>query len=116
MNPIRTDGRATGRRRSPWRRRIAAALPLAAFATVLWIKPMGLLLWARIRILTNIPRTAIAEPRPGDSFPDLERRDVAGADFADCEALALPDRVDPPADCEVGRKSAAAATEEPGTS
>lgn len=47
------------------------ALPLLAIATVLWLKPMGLLMWARLRILTNIPRTAIAEPReaaPG--FPD----------------------------------------------
>lgn len=47
------------------------AVPLAAIATVLWLKPMGLLMWARLRILTNIPRTAIAEPREAaPRFPD----------------------------------------------
>lgn len=45
------------------------ALMLVA-AVVLWVKPMGLLLWARIRILTNIPRTAIAEPE-ADLASDL---------------------------------------------
>ncbi|MEY3024937.1 MAG: hypothetical protein RJA16_1763, partial [Planctomycetota bacterium] len=49
----------TDRRRL--RRTVMAAMPLLAFATVLWVKPMGLLLWARLRILTNIPRTAVAE-------------------------------------------------------
>lgn len=54
------------------RRTLIAALPLIAFATVLWVKPMGLLLWARLRILTNIPRTAVAEPEPPKAprFPD----------------------------------------------
>ncbi len=49
-----------------------AAMPLLAFTTVLWVKPMGLLLWARLRILTNIPRTAIAEPESPTAprFPD----------------------------------------------
>ena len=51
-------------RRSRARRTLIAALPLVAFTTVLWVKPMGLLLWARLRILTNIPRTAVAEPEP----------------------------------------------------
>jgi hypothetical protein len=51
-------------RRSRARRTMIAALPLVAFTTVLWVKPMGLLLWARLRILTNIPRTAVAEPEP----------------------------------------------------
>ena len=51
-------------RRSRLRRTLMAALPLLAFTTVLWAKPMGLLLWARLRILTNIPRTAVAEPEP----------------------------------------------------
>jgi len=34
---------------------------VATAAVVLWVKPMGLLFWARIRILTNIPRTAMAD-------------------------------------------------------
>jgi hypothetical protein len=34
---------------------------VTAAAVVLWAKPMGLLLWARLRILSNIPRTAIAD-------------------------------------------------------
>ncbi|MDZ4754168.1 MAG: hypothetical protein SGJ11_06685 [Phycisphaerae bacterium] len=37
---------------------------VAAAAVVLWLKPMGLLFWARIRILTNIPRTAMADEQP----------------------------------------------------
>lgn len=63
--------------RRAWMRRTAtAALPLVAFATVLWVKPMGLLLWARLRILTNIPRTAIAEPEANGTivFPDPDPR------------------------------------------
>jgi hypothetical protein len=54
------------------RRRRSALAIVAAFAVVAWAKPMGLRLWARIRILTSIPKTAIAddptnapeEPRP----------------------------------------------------
>jgi len=42
-------------------RKIALALVTCA-ALMIWAKPMGLLLWARIRILTSIPKTAIAEP------------------------------------------------------
>ncbi|RLS65518.1 MAG: hypothetical protein DWH96_00445 [Planctomycetota bacterium] len=42
-------------------RRMQALLWLAAFGTVVWAKPMGLLLWARLRILTSLPRTAIAD-------------------------------------------------------
>lgn len=61
----------SGRRRALRLLRLAA--PLAALGVVLWLKPMGLLLWARLRILTNIPRTAIAEdpPQQARSFPDL---------------------------------------------
>lgn len=40
----------------------AGAVALLGFAAcALWVKPMGLLFWARIRILTSIPRTAIAD-------------------------------------------------------
>ncbi|MEY3143657.1 MAG: hypothetical protein RLY21_2150 [Planctomycetota bacterium] len=42
-------------------RKIALAL-VTCVALLIWAKPMGLLLWARIRILTSIPKTAIAEP------------------------------------------------------
>ena len=42
-------------------RKIALAL-VACVALLIWAKPMGLLLWARLRILTSIPKTAIAEP------------------------------------------------------
>jgi len=45
-----------------WMRSRKGALVLvSAFAVVAWAKPMGLLLWARIRILTSIPKTAIAD-------------------------------------------------------
>jgi len=100
------------RRRSPWRRRLVAALPLLAFASVLWLKPMGLLLWARIRILTNIPRTAIAEPKVRDSFPDPIAPVAAGADREGRAAFTLPDRAVPNVDCEVGAKSPPADADE----
>lgn len=45
-----------------WMRRRRRTLGiLALFSVVAWAKPMGLLLWARIRILTSIPKTAIAD-------------------------------------------------------
>lgn len=48
-----------------WMRRRRGAIGLFALcAVVVWAKPMGLLLWARIRILTSIPKTAIAEDGP----------------------------------------------------
>lgn len=61
----------SGRRRA-WRL-LRLAAPLVAVGAVLWLKPMGLLLWARLRILTSIPRTAIAEDPPLQvrAFPDL---------------------------------------------
>ena len=46
------------------RRKFRAFGLLLAVAVVLWAKPVGLLLWARIKIITNIPRTAIAEDEP----------------------------------------------------
>ncbi len=62
-------------RRRAWRL-IRLLAPILAVAVVLWLKPMGLLLWARLRILTNIPRTAMAEEPPEwmRSFPDLAAR------------------------------------------
>lgn len=45
----------------PFGPRARAVGIVTAAAVVLWAKPMGLLLWARLRILANIPRTAIAD-------------------------------------------------------
>lgn len=114
MNPHGTRRAVAGRRRSVWRRRLAAAAPLIAFASVLWLKPMGLLLWARIRILTNIPRTAIAEPKAPPSFSDLLSRGSDGVDGAGDAAFALPDRADPSPECGVGEKSSHSEAEVPG--
>lgn len=44
-----------------FRSRRTAITFLMLFAVVAWAKPMGLLLWARIRILTSLPKTAIAD-------------------------------------------------------
>ncbi|MGA1224348.1 MAG: hypothetical protein ACO31E_07260 [Phycisphaerales bacterium] len=43
------------------RSRKGALMLVTAFAVIAWAKPMGLLLWARLRILTSIPKTAIAD-------------------------------------------------------
>lgn len=46
-----------------------------AFALIAWAKPMGLLLWARLRILTSIPKTAIADDpanAPAEPMPAIE--------------------------------------------
>ena len=50
---------------------------LSAFTVIALAKPMGLLLWARIRILTSLPKTAIADdpttPNKGPELvPDLD--------------------------------------------
>jgi hypothetical protein len=55
------------------RSRRTAITFLAVFAVVAWAKPMGLLLWARIRILTSLPKTAIADDptaRAGSEKPE----------------------------------------------
>jgi hypothetical protein len=57
------------------RRRRGALAIVAAFAVIAWAKPMGLLLWARIRILTSIPKTAIADDpakAPEEPKPPIE--------------------------------------------
>lgn len=66
-------------------RRVRALAFTLALASVLWAKPMGLLLWARIKILTNIPRTAIADP--GDGAPVLVRN---RPDLAEPQELRVP--------------------------
>lgn len=50
-----------GRKPISQSRKIALVL-VACVGAAVWAKPLGMLLWARIRILTNIPKTAIAEP------------------------------------------------------
>jgi len=59
-----------------WMRSRKGALTFVAmFAVVAWAKPMGLLLWARLRILTSIPKTAIADDpakAPAQDEPVLE--------------------------------------------
>lgn len=70
--------------------RAAPVLLLLLAAGVLWVKPMGLLLWARIRILTNIPRTAIAEPEADvAAAPRIELPPVSGRE------IPTPPRRDP---------------------
>lgn len=78
-----------GRTRASFRtdRRVRALAFTLAVASVLWAKPMGLLLWARIKILTNIPRTAIADP--GDGAPVLVRN---RPDLAEPQELRVPGR------------------------
>lgn len=68
-------------------RRVRTLAFTAALASVLWAKPMGLLLWARLKILTNIPRTAIADP--GDGAPVLVRN---RPDLAEPQELRVPGR------------------------
>ena len=68
-------------------RRARALVFTLAVASVVWAKPMGLLLWARIKILTNIPRTAIADP--GDGAPVLVR---TRPDLAEPQELRVPGR------------------------
>ncbi len=57
--------RMTSQARRPWHAligpRTRSVALVAGVAVVLWAKPMGLLLWARLRLLANIPRTAIAD-------------------------------------------------------
>jgi hypothetical protein len=68
-------------------RRVRTLAFTLAVASVLWAKPMGLLLWARIKILTNIPRTAIADP--GDGAPVLVR---TRPDLSEPQELRVPGR------------------------
>ncbi|MCH2160723.1 MAG: hypothetical protein MK085_02500 [Phycisphaerales bacterium] len=66
---------AAGRHR---RRGLCMAL-LLAVPMLAWAQPLGLLLWARLRLLTDIPRTAMATDEeatriavdPPAQFPDL---------------------------------------------
>lgn len=91
-----------------WLRSRRAALGiLVAFSLVAWAKPMGLLLWARIRILTNIPRTAIADdpanvvvepPRPVEIDAGLSPAAGSGVDPFRIDPSLLPASVEVPAE------------------
>ena len=58
---------------APRSRKIALGV-VACVALLFLAKPMALLLWARIRILTSLPKTAIAEPMDAaGATPDVAR-------------------------------------------
>ena len=80
------------RRRIATRRaNMGAMLLLVLAAGVLWAKPMGLLFWARIRILTNIPRTAIADD-PAALVADASPRSATREAALDPTTIELPQR------------------------
>lgn len=43
------------------KRRFRALVTVLAVGMVVWAKPMGLFIWTRLRMVTSIPRTAMAE-------------------------------------------------------
>jgi hypothetical protein len=43
------------------KRRFRALVTVMAVGMVLWAKPMGLFIWTRLRMVTSIPRTAMAD-------------------------------------------------------
>jgi hypothetical protein len=50
------------------KRRFRALVAVCAVGVVVWAKPMGLFIWARMRLITGIPRTAMAdEPIAADA-------------------------------------------------
>ena len=71
------------------RSRKIALIVVACVALLIWAKPMGLLLWARIRILTSIPKTAIAEPTASQPAKPVQPTEIdpklpgIGADLRD---------------------------------
>lgn len=83
--PTGTGGGILARMRS----RNGALVLVSAFAVIAWAKPMGLLLWARLRILTSIPKTAIADdpanpPAQSEPKPEFDPGlPGAGAAFID---------------------------------
>lgn len=78
-----------------WMRRRRRVLGVVAmFAVVAWAKPMGLLLWARIRILTSIPKTAIADDQPMVAASDTPLELETGLPIGPSASLD-PFRVDP---------------------
>ena len=59
------------------RRETVLAAVILAVPVVALAQPLGLLLWARMRILTSIPRTAMATEEPQASTVPVDV-DVAG--------------------------------------
>lgn len=103
------------------RKRKGILIAVASVAMVAWATPLGLLLWARIRILTSIPRTAIADdtlayaPRvelPTELDPALPGSDAALRDpfFVDQKVFPDPRTVASPAPVSAPRASVAVAT------
>ena len=132
----RRPGGATAKLFTP---QVRAMAFVGAAAVVLWMKPMGLLLWARLRILANIPRTAVAEdeqvladrfePREWPAAPEAEvvvlpraasrnpfavstPADGAGRHGPDSPRRPTSPRTSDPSDGAGGAKSSANPTEE----
>lgn len=93
-----------GARMVAWMRRHRRTLALTALlGVVVWAKPMGLLLWARIRILTSIPKTAIADgpqlvalddPAPADLDTGIPEALTVTRDPFAIDVMAFPSRID----------------------
>ena len=90
---VRSRFEAAGRRilrRETMLATVVLVVPMIALA-----QPLGLLLWARLRLLTSIPRTALAEEDPTvasagagvDLFPDLPASGLPGPDSRDPLAI-----------------------------
>jgi hypothetical protein len=84
---------------APRSRKIALAA-VACVALLFLAKPMALLLWARIRILTSLPKTAIAEPieskaakpaAPTEIDPSLPTSLADGRDPFQIDRLVFPE-------------------------
>lgn len=106
------------------RREVVLAMLVLVIPILAIAQPLGLLLWARMRILTSIPRTAMAVeeertvavvPEYEDSFPDLpktafETRPVR--DPLSISARHFPWSSDSEAEKAFGPKSASSPAEE----
>ena len=100
---------AAGRHR---RRGLCMAMLLAVPALA-WAQPLGLLLWARFRLLTDIPRTAMATEdevaqvviEPPSRFPDLAEVGFDGR--ADRDPLRISPHHFPRTTGEAGRTAPA---------
>ncbi len=95
-SPQRDGIKPAASRSYAWMRsRKTALVFVAAFSVVAWVKPMGLLLWARLRILTSIPKTAIADdPAKGPVEPE-KPKDIDPGLSGGSAGLMDPFRVDP---------------------
>ncbi len=72
------------------KRRFRAFVAVCGVGLVIWAKPMGLFLWARMRLITGIPKTAMADdPLDQPPIPALPQR-PSGSDPI---AVSLDDRL-----------------------